>query len=952
MRIFDEIKLINKMAIAKHGDIAFLLGAGCSISSGCMSSKELVAEFKKRLYCAKHGVSYSDSFLVNDERLLDLIDKEYPSNMPNPYAYYFEECFPDSLDRSKFIKSSFLESSPSYGYLCFADYLISNQISFVLTTNFDNLIEKSIKRLSENYDLTTRTEAILPLQESNLQIIKLHGDYNYDHLRNTNKELASLSGEFVQSLIAMKLKCLVVIGYSGTDDSIMNLLGELAKRDVELIWCGIEDLSGCNKRILNLLNVNEISSYCRIENFDQLFSKLYKFSGRNNATIEQKVGTIKNNLFDLISNHKPERLISNANRLISNPFCYLFHRKISADAVSDFLKKTRDCYVLQNKECFYVVGNIETACCFFGFSRAEGLKSQICNLEINALLKCKLIKEIIKISCRSNGILVYHDNLYVNQISAIKEGLKISVELFDEKFCLLTNVNYFCVDEKNEINYKTSINRLKSKLFTKQNYEKRKELIGSVFHNSLKFEAFGCAVEFDPHEIEKCAEDGNYNCSAEPLMTVDHAESVNQIRLINNYGPRETAFSEEIIRVAVICPEEDRQKLRCFLNQIVYGTGRSAESDSIVPKFRGFSAVFHKQLNFIATGFSFSKSQIFNSKYNSPEAFGSFCVKAIAKCYENNVDLVLLYIPSAFSKFKHEENFDLHDYIKLHCANKFKTQLLEERSIDLPDDINKRIFNLSVAIFTKTIGMPWYPKNYSKDTLFLGMSFGVDAKGVVVGCSQMFDGAGRGMQLIVSQVSDKHRKNQFLSEDEAYKLGLKILTTYYKSGKITPLKRIAIHRCSPFRSEEIAGFRKAFEGIDNFDLVQISDYCSFNCYPFRNGDCKSYPSLRGTAIKKTKSSAYVWTDGSIVSNEVLSGGRTYRNSKKGMGRPLEIRKFYGKSNVNQIVDDLLFLTKMDFNSCDVLFSKYPVTIKYSQIVCDILKQGPIEDELINFVYIM
>ena len=88
----------------------------------------------------------------------------------------------------------------------------------------------------------------------------------------------------------------------------------------------------------------------------------------------------------------------------------------------------------------------------------------------------------------------------------------------------------------------------------------------------------------------------------------------------------------------------------------------------------------------------------------------------------------------------------------------------------------------------------------------------------------MFDGAGRGMQLIISQVSDKHRQNQYLSQKEAYDLGVKIRATYYRTSKINELKRIVIHRADPFRSEEIEGFKKAFEGIDDFALIQITDY--------------------------------------------------------------------------------------------------------------------------------
>ena len=71
-----------------------------------------------------------------------------------------------------------------------------------------------------------------------------------------------------------------------------------------------------------------------------------------------------------------------------------------------------------------------------------------------------------------------------------------------------------------------------------------------------------------------------------------------------------------------------------------------------------------------------------------------------------------------------------------------------------------------------------------------------------------------------------------------------------------------------------------------------------------------------------------------------------------MGRPIKIRKHYGKISINETVRDLMFLTKMDFNSSDVIYSKLPVTIKYSRIVCDLLKQGNFEDSLISFEYIM
>ena len=48
-----------------------------------------------------------------------------------------------------------------------------------------------------------------------------------------------------------------------------------------------------------------------------------------------------------------------------------------------------------------------------------------------------------------------------------------------------------------------------------------------------------------------------------------------------------------------------------------------------------------------------------------------------------------------------------------------------------------------------------------------------------------------------------------------------------------------IHRCDPFKPEEIEGFKKAFEGIDDFDLIQISDYTKFNCFCIKNNKCNT-----------------------------------------------------------------------------------------------------------------
>ena len=528
----------------------------------------------------------------------------------------------------------------------------------------------------------------------------------------------------------------------------------------------------------------------------------------------------------------------------------------------------------------------------------------------------------------------------------------MAFELFDGHLCLVTNVNYFTLSSPVDKILKKNINDKKSNLYASNNYIKREKMLKMLFPKGFFASFCNTVLKFDSVSQGNIDSKSKiYECSDEPEMQVDSNHSVNQISLLNEFGPRKTLYSGQKIKVGVFCPVESVNKLKQFMNLLVNGTNKINNYGNIVPEFKGFKNVFGKELEMVYDGLPVFSISRHVEKLNFTK-FYEFCLRGIKRLYEEKmVDIVLIYIPKRLSKYKSEGELDLHDIIKLKCVNAFKTQFLEEETIDSSDDINKKIFNLGMGIYTKTIGMPWYPRKYSRDTLFLGMSFGVNDKGITVGCSQMFDGAGRGMQLILSKVTDKHRKNQYLSLEEAYKLGIKIRSTYYKTSKIDELKRIVIHRSNPFKQEEIEGFKKAFEGIEDFDLIQISDHQSFNGYSFQNNKCQGFPVRRGTIIKCSKDMAYIWTDGSVKSRDILDG-RTYRNNKRGMGRPLKIKKFCGNITLNEIADDLMFLTKMDFNSSDVIYSKLPVTIKYSQVVCDLLKQGSFVDELISFEYIM
>lgn len=954
MIVYTVESLISNLNQFYDNDVTFLIGAGCSISSGCMAAHKLTLEFKKRLYCARHNISFNDRTFINDLNFEHILNSEFPSNMSNPYSYYFSLCFKTASDRNKFIKDTFHYQNPSSGYLCFASYIINHNIQNIITTNFDKLIEKSIRKLDINRNIVLFSENLKPKESGDLNIFNLHGDYNYDFLKNTSDELKTVEASLEDTVESLGLKTIIVMGYSGQDESVMNLLSKLSHNNVRIIWCDLRNPVKDNSKISDLLNINSDSGYCIIYGFDEFFYSVYKVLELRNDIVDKEVSSQENIYFDLDKITQYESLITNVHDIVKYPYIYKIEKNKDINKITEFNLSNKKCYILQFCSYLYVVGKLEPAVNFLNEERPAFIRVFLGKESLPKRLLCKILKEFITICCQNNGISVFKDNLYVDSPSPIKEGLKINVDIFNNEICLKIAVNYFVIENKTD-NLKFEINKLKSSLFANKNYEKLINLQKTILNNSLRFSLSDNVLQFNNEAVLiKNGSSNIYSCVAEPKMSVDRCTSENQIKLINSYGPIEVKYSYDKIKVGIFCPDEYMNILRNYLEYVVSGTKSYAKFGDVVPEFVGFKSIFKKDIQFIINDIlSFTCSNTIFGRGYSFEDFKGLCLAGIKRLSDSNkCDIVLIFIPSKLSAYRNNGYKDLHDQIKLICANKYKTQFLEEETINSKDSLNKRIFNLATGLYTKTIGIPWYPETYDKDTIYVGMGFAMNStSGITVGCSQLFDGAGRGLQLIVTPISDKKKKNQYLTRDEAVDLGSKILATYYTSSKAEPLKRIVIHRNSPFRKEEIEGFKLAFSGILEFDLIQISFDSTFNCYVQKGMSVDGFPVRRGTIIKFDYNSAYLWLDGSVRCFDILNG-YVYRNSKRGMGYPLVIRKFYGKSSINKIASELMVLSKMDFNSSDVIYSKLPVTIKYAEKVCQILKQGNFEDELISFQYIM
>ena len=112
-----------------------------------------------------------------------------------------------------------------------------------------------------------------------------------------------------------------------------------------------------------------------------------------------------------------------------------------------------------------------------------------------------------------------------------------------------------------------------------------------------------------------------------------------------------------------------------------------------------------------------------------------------------------------------------------------------------------------------------------------------------------------------------------------------------------------------------------------------------------------FPIDRGTVMPISNNSFLLWTHGCLQHSE-LGAGRYYKN-KRGTPTPLVIKRFYGDSSGELLVNEILMLTKMNWNSGDSLYKVLPVTLDFAKVLSRMSKQNEaIYNKAYDFRYFM
>lgn len=243
------------------------LGAGSSVTSGIPGAQELVSDWRE---------SYSEIYGKDHES----------KGHSDEYSRLFEVLYDKPYQRRECIEKLVIKASPSWGHIYLVNLLKCGVFNTIFTTNFDDLLNEACSQFSPGlrpivcaHDSSVK---YVRITSSRPKIIKLHGDFLFDDIKNTVGELAALEentkNKFEQFASEFGF---IFLGYSGNDRSVMDVLSLLVKSPAAfpcgIYWCKRkQDILGPS---VEALIKNAHVTLVEVDGFDEFCAELHSELG-------------------------------------------------------------------------------------------------------------------------------------------------------------------------------------------------------------------------------------------------------------------------------------------------------------------------------------------------------------------------------------------------------------------------------------------------------------------------------------------------------------------------------------------------------------------------------------------------------------------------------------------------------------------------------------------------
>ncbi|MBX3022775.1 MAG: hypothetical protein KF799_13965 [Bdellovibrionales bacterium] len=240
-----------------------------------------------------------------------------------------------------------------------------------------------------------------------------------------------------------------------------------------------------------------------------------------------------------------------------------------------------------------------------------------------------------------------------------------------------------------------------------------------------------------------------------------------------------------------------------------------------------------------------------------------------------------------------------------------------------------RAWNFFTALYYKAGGVPWRVTGLEKDTCYIGITFfrpSDDHTKLQTSMAQAFSDRGDGLILRGESFQwDVRRQGPpHLTRESARRLVAGVIEQYTKHLRRPPT-RVVLHKSSRFTPDEISGIREATSTVHYLDLLAIG---RSSIRFLRMGN---EPPLRGTAMEVGHRKYLFYTGGYVPFLRVYPGLR--------IPCPLHVSHDYGDGSVDQVLGEILALSKLNWNSA-AFGSANPITVDFSNNVGLILSEMP------------
>lgn len=1028
----DFPAFVRIMAVNRGIPCAFFLGAGASVSSGVYSAYTCLWEWKRKIVRTEEPQLARQleelSLPSVRRRIQHWLDTQgaYPEeDDPDEYGFYAEECYPLDEARRQYFQNLVEGKSPSPGYRLLGLLAADEVVESVWTTNFDRLAVRAADAdlTVVEVGLDTPNRVLRARRRGELVHVALHGDYRYDALKNTAEEVQEQDATLREALVERATGTdLVVVGYSGRDDSIMAALRRAYSRPGtgRLFWCGYGDAGppGSVRELLAEATAHGREAYyVPAPGFDELLERLAleclpeeehqrvrelragRSHDEQNAPFSvqegKTVGVIKSNAFPIECpsevlqfdwQHAAER----------GAWRHLRERVAGKDVVAGLLRRkvlalgTVDAV----KDAFAgeIEGQIErTPIDGRELGMQDGVVVGLLNEGLTSALAAerglatdgrKLLwiedryerRRAYGVPCRVHEAVLVHLRRYGGKQHLVlmptlrctdEAGEKLPREVEQE-------VKRAVLGKQHNDKFNDAVNRWRERLFRAGRNVEFPPNAGSTFRfgvrpspNFAKITGRNRRAVTVPHGVKRLVDVAGVEIGEPELLFSNrrgdgYEKDVNPVRgLLENrpydYPLNTGPFGDEI-RVGVVCTPAHAGVLSDYLGDLRQDRRIDSKKEYLLD-YPGFDRAFGISLNLPGPHNSAWAPCSEPDARLGPERVGPELGRRILASIDAlrslaNPNVVLVFVPTSWAPWEEldteDQRFNLHDFVKAGCVQRgIGTQFLRERTLE-KDHQGEISWWLAFQCYVKAMRTPWLLADMDPDLAFIGLGFSLNpaagrGRQVLMGCSHVYNSEGLGLSYKLGKLetSIMRRGNSFLSREDARRMAENAVQLFCESGRRMP-DRVVVHKNGPIADDERRGLLEGLGDMASVDMLEITvdPALRYVASWIRGNEMKGdgFPVRRGTAVALDGQRALAWVHGTV---DAVEGKRRYYQGRSRIPAPLMLRRRHGSSSLPVLAEQILGLSKMDWNSLD-LYTKVPTTLRSSN---EIAKIGGLLDRL-------